>query len=47
MNDKGDIIDGAKTWTDAELENSTLFEVPKENLSDDANSSAAMQHHML
>ena len=32
LNDKGDIADGAKTWTDTKLESSTLFEVPKEIL---------------
>ena len=29
LNGKGDIIDGTKTWTDTELESSTLFEVLK------------------
>ena len=41
MNGKGDIIDGTKMWTDSELESITLFEVPKENISDYANSSTA------
>lgn len=30
LNDKNEIIDGTKVWTDTELESSTLFEVPKE-----------------
>ena len=34
INDKNEIIDGTKVWTDTELESSILFEVPKENNSD-------------
>ena len=33
------MVDGTKIWTNAELESSTLFEIPKDNLGDDTSAS--------
>ena len=42
-----EIIDGTKAWTDTELESSILFEVPKENNSDNVDNATKNANSML